>query len=210
LLGIQPQDDHAMSAESRIEFACIACNAVLKAKPEMAGKSGTCPKCGSPVAVPAPDKPPSKSPGPPATERQKEYARALDIEFAETVTRREMGDLIDGAVVAREQERYQHLDDLSNRESEAWQKMREEVLAEIDAEDCRVSKAEPSRIIEALSERGFATILITIPWDAIEDFHHLRGVKFEIAFCDGMTQDDMEAVIESYAYDIFKRKGLMS
>jgi len=199
-----------MSADSRIQFICVACNAVLKAKPEMVGKSGTCPECGSPLAVPPPDKPPSKSPGPPATERQKEYARALGIEFADNVTRREISELLDRAVAAQVEERYQRLDELSHRESEAWQKMREEVLAEIDAEDCRLSKAEPSKIVETLSDRGFASILITIPWDDIEDFHDLRGVTGQIEFCDDMTQDDMEAVIRSYAYDIMKRNGLIS
>jgi hypothetical protein len=197
-----------MSGESPIQFTCDACNAALKAKPDLGGKSGVCPKCGSPVAVPGPEKPPPRRPAPLATERQKEYARELGIDSPEGITRREISELIDCAVASRVEERYRRLDDLGRRESEASQRMCQEVLAELDAEDCRLSKAEPSQIAEALSKRGFAVIVITMPWDDIVDFHDLAGVKANIAFCDDMTQDDMEATLEQAALWVRKRNRL--
>lgn len=52
-----------------ISFACTSCSAKLRAKPELSGKVGKCPKCGQPITVPrqADEKPPiQRSTDPPA------------------------------------------------------------------------------------------------------------------------------------------------
>lgn len=119
----------------------------------------------------------------------------LGIGFSANINRRDISKLIDAAIVKQDDERYKRLDDLSDRESEAWKEMRKEVLAEIDAEDCRLSKAMPSQIVEALSDRGLAAILITMPSDDIIDFDDLTGVKVDISFSDEMTQENMESAM---------------
>jgi hypothetical protein len=82
-----------------------------------------------------------------------------------------MSQLIEEAEEKQTEQRYQKLDELRERESHAWQKMREEVLAEIyaDPDDCRLSAADTSRIVDALSKRGIAAILFTFPSDAAYD-----------------------------------------
>jgi hypothetical protein len=143
-----------------------------------------------------------------ATERQKEYARSLGIDFNERITRAEISKLIDDAEKAQIEKRYQVLDDLEQRESEAWEKMRAQVLAEIDPEDCPLSKADTSQIVESLSKRRLAAILITIPWDSVHDFDDLRGTTFQISFADDMTLDEVEKVIISSAMTIMEQKGM--
>lgn len=144
-----------------------------------------------------------------ATECQREYARQLGIAFSDEITRAEIGKLIDEAVNRRDENRYQELDELEQRESDAWQIMRTEVLAEIDAdpEDCRLSKAETSQIVEELSRRGLAAVLITMPWNDfyIEDW---VGVGFTTSFSDDMLLDDAGEVIKSAALTFWKRDGI--
>lgn len=144
-----------------------------------------------------------------ATSRQKEFARELGIEFPDEITRGEISKLIDVALAASDEKRYQRLDELSDRESDAWRKIRAEVLAEVDAEDCRLSKAEPKQIVEALSERGVVAILITMPWDDIEGFDDLTGVQLRVSFNDDMKLDDVDAVILQYAANVMRRKGII-
>jgi hypothetical protein len=82
----------------------------LKAKPDLAGKTVHCPKCGSAINVPNPmgkssEDPPTteltsvkKSDIPPATEKQKDYVRKLGITFPENVDRRTISSLVDQAL----------------------------------------------------------------------------------------------------------------
>ncbi len=151
----------------------------------------------------------SRNSGPLATERQKEYARQLGIEFSDQITLAEMSKLIDAAVNRQTEQRYEELGELERREGNAWESMRVEVLAEIDAEDCRLSKAEPEQIVAALAERGLAAILFTFPTDTIYDLGE-PGIKIEFStsFNDGMTLDDVEKFIKEYALFIWKRDGM--
>lgn len=196
-----------MTAESTTTITCSNCGAVLKAKAEWAGKRAKCSKCGEAIEIPAPEKPKAQDNIPLATERQKEFARSLDIQFSDKINRRDISKLIDSAVKKDDGERYKRLDDLGDRESQAWGEMRKEVIAEIDAEDCRISRATPSQIVEALSDRGLAAILITMPLDDIVDFDDLTGVKAELSFSDEMTQDDMESALLVFAGHIMNRRA---
>jgi len=132
-----------MNARLPMRITCSACNAVLKAKPELAGKHTKCPKCGAAIEIPVlTPQEPRRNP-PLATQRQKEYAQRLGVAFPPNVTRAEISKLIDEAVTKRDDERFERLDDLSRRKIQAYEQMRQQVLAEVDAEDCRLSKAEP-------------------------------------------------------------------
>ena len=147
--------------------------------------------------------------GPLATERQKEYARHLGVEFSEEITLAEMSKLIDEAVIRQTEQRYEELGELQQRESETWQRMRAEVLAEIDAEDCRLSRAEPSQIVEALSERGLAAILFTFPSDVAYDIgEEGKTIEFAASFSDEMSLEDVEKFVKDYALSIWKRDGI--
>jgi hypothetical protein len=92
-----------------IAVTCSSCHASFHVKSQFAGKSGQCPKCGAVIHVPSDlvldvaepktvnsrkaDKqtPTAKKSGaPPATERQKDYARSPDIDFPDDIHRREI------------------------------------------------------------------------------------------------------------------------
>ena len=80
--------------------------------------------------------------------------------------------------------------------------------ASVAGKALRTGKATPAQIVQALSDRELATILITMPWKQIKDFENLRGVESEISFSDEMTIEDVESVIMTYAGEIMKRKGI--
>lgn len=144
-----------------------------------------------------------------ATARQKEYAQSLGIEFSDDITVETMSKLIQDAVDKRDEDYYEKLDEMEQRGSDAWKKMREEVLAEIDEQDCRLSKATPSQMVTELSEqRDLAAVLLTLPWDGIEDFGNLTGKSLNISFGDDMTLEDVEDLIMSCAGEIMKKRGL--
>ena len=98
---------------------------------------------------------------PPATDRQKEYAQSLGIEFNEGIDRKTISKMIDAAVQKQDDERFQRLDELQDRENEAYLKLREEIENELNEEDPRLSKATEKQMMEALGERGTAGILLT-------------------------------------------------
>jgi hypothetical protein len=189
-----------------MDINCPSCGVKLKAKDELAGKSRNCPKCGSVIEIPKPAPPPRKPSGPLATERQKDYATTLGIQFTPDVTRREISDLIDAAVDRRDEDRMRRLDELGSRESEAWQKMREEVLAEIDQDDCRLSKATAAQIVEEFANRDQGAILIWFGIDDI-DFDDLAGAKFTISFSENMTEKEMGFVVLAARYMLARRAG---
>lgn len=180
-----------------MNVTCGSCGVNLQAKDELAGKTAKCPKCGNAIEIPKPTPPAAKAKIPPATERQKEYATSLGIKFPRDINRKDLSELIDAAAQQRDEERFKRLNELSDHESAAWQKMREEVLAEIDEEDCRLSKAEPAQMLEELANRNRGAILISFDWDDAIDFEDLTGAKFGIEFSDDMAESDMRSVLMS-------------
>ncbi len=199
-----------MADGADIRVVCGKCETGLKAKADLAGKTVKCPKCGGSVTVPggSPERDLPKA-APLATEKQKDFARSLGIEFGPSITRPEISKLIDQALEKQDDERYQRLEDLSSRESEAYERLRKEVLADLSSDECTLSVAEPSQILEALSERGFASVLIQIPWDEAEDFEHLKGANAIISWTHGMTQEDMENVVLTHAYQVMRERGIL-
>ena len=144
-----------------------------------------------------------------ATQRQKEYARQLGAEFSAQITRSHMSELIDQAVESETDKRYRELDAIEQRENDAWQKMRQEVLAEIDSdpEECRLSTADTSKVVEELFRRGLAAVLITVPWDDF-DSNDLMGVSFAMSFCDNMPVEEAENMVKAAALTFWKRDGI--
>ena len=167
-----------------ITVTCPSCKAKFAAPEEAAGRTAHCPKCASPIPVPAP-------PRPLATEKQKDYARELDIPFAENVDRSTISNLIDEAVAKRDDERFDRLDELERREA-------------IAAEGLRLVDATTDEIVKALIGRGMIAILISR--DAIEDFDQMEGIPVTLASTDDMTQHDMESVILAVAAPILYKR----
>jgi hypothetical protein len=167
-----------------ITVACPACKAKFAAPEEAAGRTAHCPKCNSPIPVPAP-------PRPLATEKQKDYARELGIEFPANIDRKTISKLIDEAVAKRDKERFDRLDDLERREAVA-------------AEGLRLADATTDEMVKALTDRGMIAILISR--DDIEDFDHMEGIPVILASTDDMTQHDMESVIFAVAAPIVYKR----
>jgi len=197
-----------------IQLVCSGCNAKITAKDKLAGKRVKCPKCQTVLDIPvaevedlSPTPQETSKPIPPATDRQKEYALSLGIEFAPDINRREISELINEAVEKRDEERFRKLEELSDRESEAWNEIRREVLAQIDEEDCRLSKATPMQIVEELGTRGQGAVLITFELDEVEDFENLTGMHFVVSFSDDtMTEDEVMMVLGTLGYSAFEKQ----
>lgn len=189
-----------------ITVSCPSCGSALHVKSKFAGKSGECPKCRTKIRIPMdfPEavepkaaepkpvqpipKPAKKSDVPPATDRQKEYARSLGIDFPDDIDRREISKLIDAA-------QDQRLDDLAKveeREGKVYEKLRKEIAAEMYRDDKPVSKATPNDMVNALEAQGFAAIILTLnPRDVGNE-----NAKASITFGDGnMTEEDMRETL---------------
>jgi hypothetical protein len=181
-----------------MKVVCNSCGVNLKAPEELAGKTAKCPKCGNPVDVPTVLTRKSKTSIPPATERQREYAIELGIDFPPDINRRDISKLIDAAVEKRDDERLQRLEELGNRESEAWTQMREAVLKEIDEEDCRLSVARPQQMVDELANRNLGAVLIWFDIDDIDELvRHAKGVSFTATFADIITASEVRSILSA-------------
>ena len=142
------------------------------------------------------DKP--KKVAPLATERQREYARELGIDFPENISRREISDLIDQAVAKRDEERFRRLDELERREAAI-------------ADSLSLAHASTSQMIEALENRGTLAILITLdPPNGVLDFTNFEtkiGLKMSFEFTNPITQREMEEAIFTAAAVLAHERG---
>jgi hypothetical protein len=193
-----------------IAVTCSSCGASFHVKDEFAGKTGGCPKCRAAIQVPidfpertnpepkAVDprhtqpipKPPKKGTVPPATDRQKEYARSLGIEFPENIDRREISKLIE----ASQDQRQENLAKVEEREGEIYKKLRKEIEEAIYKDDKPLSKATPGDMAQALEDRGFAAIVLTFnPRDIGKE-----NAKASIAYGDGnLSEEDMRETLRN-------------
>jgi len=162
----------------------------------MRGLKGQCPRCGAAIDVPGARKP-RQRPTTPATERQKEFARELGIQFADGISKGDISTLIDEALASDARERGVDLDALEKREGDVYRDVRSEILAEIDEDDCRLSKATHAKIVEELGHRNLSAILITFPLDAEID----AGGPLECGFSysDDLSRKDVQIVLVSLA-----------
>lgn len=77
---------------------CSKCGASLRVKDECAGQVGICPKCKGPIFIASPADETVLSLPRPATQAQKEQARALRIEFDEHISYKDLNHKIDEAL----------------------------------------------------------------------------------------------------------------
>jgi phage FluMu protein Com len=131
------------------------------------------------------------------TDRQKEYAISLGIDFPTDISKVELGKLISAAVEKRDEERFSKLDELQDRESKAYQEMREEIMAEVDEEDSRLSKASPKQMVTELENRGDGAILVSFNRDQIDfdDMSSLVGAEINISFSDNLSEAEMRTFL---------------
>jgi len=173
---------------------CTNCGTKLKVEARLAGKRGKCPKCHSGIDIPVPEEQTGKPPAKAATEKQKEFAKSLGINFPPDITRRQMSDLIDEALERRDEERFRRLDELSERESEAYAEVREEIFAQLDEEDRRLSKATPEEIIEEFERRDKGAILVTFDFDE-RDIEDLTGHEINTCFTGDLTKENVGTIL---------------
>jgi hypothetical protein len=120
----------------------------------------------------------------------------LGIDFPPDINRRDISHLIDTAVEKRDNGRFERLNELGDRESDAWREMREAVLKEIDEEDCRLSAATPQQMVDELADRNLGAILIWFDPDDVDGLvRHVKGVKFTATFADLISASDARAVL---------------
>jgi hypothetical protein len=174
---------------------CGNCGARLKVPDDLGKKRAKCPKCKSYVDIGGSSLTLRESKIPPATRRQKEFARLLGVEFPEEINRKDLSALIDEAIEQCDDERLEKLAGSSDRESESRQQIRDEILAEIDEGDCRLSKATPTQVLEELARRDLGAILISFDLAEAGDFQDLTGVELAISFSDNMTGNDTRLVL---------------
>lgn len=178
-----------------MKLTCPSCGAGLNVPEQHAGKKGKCPKCSNVIDIPMPAAPP---PIPPATEKQKSYARELGIDFPADINRREISALIDEAERKDTDDRFDRLEELSRRESAAWNEMRSEVLQELDAEFPRLENATPSQFCEELGNRGRSGIVITFDPGVVDEFE--AGDEFSISFTEDMTEARMREIVMAIGF----------
>ncbi len=70
-----------------------------------------------------------------------------------------------------------------------------EVIAEIEEEDCLLSKATPAQMLEELANRNRGEILISFDWDDDIDFDDLVGRSFGIEFSEDLDESDMRSIL---------------
>jgi hypothetical protein len=201
-----------------IAVTCSSCRASFHVKSQFAGKSGQCPKCGAVIHVPIDlvldtEQPKSvnstkaekqtptakKSGAPPATERQKDYARSLDIDFPEDIDRREISKLIEAA----QDQRQDNVAKVEQREGKVYQELRKEIEAEIYGDDKPLSKATPGEMATALENQGFAVIILTFNPEDIGK----EDAKASIAYGDGnMSEEDMRETLMRLGNAVMARR----
>ena len=191
---------------TRHTIACPKCNAALHVDDEHVGKQGRCRACGTSFVIPQPCDPSPNDvrvPKPrrlPATERQKAFARDLGIQFDESIDRNSLSKLIAAAQERENTERFEQLERLGDRESEAYRQIREEILLEVDKDDPRLSKATSVEIMNALGKQGIGAILVTFKGEDARDLASgLKGVNIGVNISwtdDWLTEGDMREVLK--------------
>jgi hypothetical protein len=191
-----------------VSTACPHCDAKLKVKPEKIGGIAHCPNCHRliclQIGVSQPSNPSERPSGNSellATEQQKALARSLGCQFHEAITRYDIADLIE---IAEE-----------NQRAAQWAAVQSRTAApnpvpEKVSDDPRISEATPRQIVDSLDDRGKCAVLITVPIDRIQSFHHLEGLPFAIASSEAMSNEDTAHFLMSVATNLYKHLGLQT
>jgi len=199
---------------TQYNFACPCCKASLRAKPKLAGRKLSCPKCKADIVVPDPPveatsetAATTKTGPPPATEKQKAYATTLGVVFPDDIDIRAMSKLIDDAQLRQDDERFERLNQLQEAESQVREELRAEVLAECDEEDPRLSHATPEQIMEAMGSRDIGAIMITFEYGVLNGVDDLTGEKFAICSTDDLEDEDLKTILSWLGAAMMRRKA---
>lgn len=191
------------------KIKCPSCGVSLLAKPKIAGRMLACPKCDGelvvpdppaltePAAVPSvPAEPQPLPPKPrPATAKQKAFARELGVDFPDDIDRVAISEMIDQALIRREDERYRRMYELGDKESHVREELRAEVLAECDEEDPRLSVATKEQIMEGLARRDIGAVLLSFEYGVLSGLEDLVGEKLSLSFTDDIDADDASNIM---------------
>jgi hypothetical protein len=194
-----------------IEFECNSCKSRLRAKPKLAGKTIACPKCNTQLVVPQIDVSEEVEKGGGAeklllaTAKQKAYATELGIKFPESVDRKTMSKMIDEALEKRAEERYDRLDALQREESKIRDQLRDEIMAECDEDDPRMSVASTEQILEGLAQRDIGAILITFEYGILSGIDDLKGETFALNSTDDIDEKDIKTIISWLGISMMRR-----
>ena len=194
-----------------IAFECTSCKSRLQAKPKLAGKTLACPKCSTQLVVPQVEAPAvteeianTKKP-PLATDKQKAFATELGIAFPDDIDRRTISKLIDDALEKQVDGRYDRLNDLQDKENKIRDELRDEIMAECDEEDPRMSVATTEQILEALARRDTGAILITFEYGVLSGVDDLTGEKFTMNSTDDLDENDLKTIVSWLGMAMLRR-----
>ncbi|MEW4456104.1 hypothetical protein AB1L30_25790 [Bremerella sp. JC817] len=175
-----------------IRFKCKKCKNTIKAKPKYAGKKIACPGCEAPIRVPSPEttteKPSEKKPkkergnstvilrnAPSATESQKREATKLGIQFNDSITARELSELIEWEKKNR-----------AKRIKQAQNKL-EAMLAELT----------PMEFMEEMLVRRKTGVLVLIDSDEfVGDVENLAQCSAKILATDDLPPGSLPALLQ--------------
>jgi len=175
---------------AKISFPCDGCGSVLSVPDDKAGKQGKCPKCGTIVEVPKPPPQPVTAGPKLATERQINYAVSLGIECRPGMTSKDLSKLI----TAVEDKRLEKMNELNDRESETYARIQAEVLAQVDEEDCRLSKATPQQMADEFPRRNPYLVAIVLVLDCSSPETHEMG-KVTIKYSGNITETNAKTTL---------------
>jgi len=148
------------------------------------------------VTVPPPPSSNDQSPVVPlATQKQIAFATELGIKLPPNINRREISGLIDAALAEQDAARIKRLEALQNNEFAVRKELRDEILAELDETDPRISKATKEQIMEGLSYRDIGALLVTFDFGVLGGVDDLRGETFDVDMTDDIDEDDMARIL---------------
>jgi putative phage-type endonuclease len=190
------------------KFDCPHCGQRLEATKDLIGRTFPCPGCNDPVVTPTPfadEAGAGRQGGPeedfgatkdgePATERQKEYAASLGVEYSADIGRGEMSDLITATQEKRDAEHREYVEALGRREGEAYERIRKDILREIEEDDCRLSQATSEQIVKAFEERDLGAILITFDTDVLDTSKSV-STNLDFAFSDNLSRQEVDGIL---------------
>ncbi len=215
-----------MGTSARYIVACPQCGVLLKVKERMLGHHARCPSCRSRITVPETGLDPNSvdlatvqttelqtadttelrkltrrtATGrvPPATDRQKEFARSLNCQFADDISFGEIADLIDAALLKKRERDTAERDAFLTMQARAYDVIRRELLEEL-ADDPQVSTASPRQMVDALGQRQLTSVLITLPVENIQALRDFRDATPEITASRHVTDTDISRILSLVA-----------
>ena len=224
-----------MGTSVKYVVACPECGVRLKVKARMLGHSARCPKCCRRISVPETglDRDSTDLASinttelqtadttelrkltrravtgrvPPATARQKEFARSLDCRFADDISAEEIADLIDAALLKNREQDQAQRDKFLTMQAKSYDLIRRELQEEL-IDDPQVSTASPRQMVDALGQRRMTSVLITLPVEDVRTLRDFEDTTPEITASRHVTDQDVGRIISLVAEQL--RAGRLS